>query len=61
MHIQALWPRVEQAQVFFHLTDPTNGAFKDTFYKHSLLGMDHLVVARLQLSVNVNVLYVEAC
>jgi hypothetical protein len=61
MHIQALWPRVEQAQVFFHLTDPTNGAFKDAFYKHSLLGMDHLVVARLQLSVNVNVLYVEAC
>ena len=61
MHIQALWPRVEQAQVFFHLTDPTNGAFKDAFYKHSLLGVDHLVIAGLKLSVYVNVLYVEAC
>ena len=61
MHIQALRPRVKQAQVFFHLADPTNGAFKDAFYEHSLLWVDHLVIARLQLPVNVNVLYVEAC
>lgn len=61
MHIQALGPRVIKTQVFFHLADPTNGAFKYSFYEHSLLGVDHLVIAGLQLSVYVDVLDVEAC
>ena len=59
MLLQTLWPRVIQAQIFFHLTDPTNGALKNAFYEHSLLWVDHLVIALLKLFVNVCVLYVE--
>jgi hypothetical protein len=47
MDVQTFGPRVVQAQVFLHLAYSTNGTLKNALDEHTLLGVDHLVVAGL--------------
>jgi hypothetical protein len=61
MNVETLGSRVIQTQVFFHFANSANGALQDTLDKDTLLRVDHLVVATLELAVDVDVFDVQAC
>jgi hypothetical protein len=56
MNIHACWARVEEYQVFLNLADAAYSRFEDLLDIYTLLRMNHLVIAFLELSVDVNVL-----
>ena len=60
MDVEGLRARIEDDQVFLQLADTTNRRFKDFLNEDSLLRVHHLIVTLLELSVDVNVLNVEA-
>lgn len=60
MHINALGPRVKQNEVLLHFANSANGGLQHALYEDSLLGVHDLVVALLELAINVDVLDVEA-
>ena len=56
MHVETLRSWVEDNHVLLHFTDAAYRRFKDLLNEDSLLWMHHLVVAFLQLAVDVDVL-----
>ena len=60
MHINALGPRVKQNEVLLHFANAANGRLQHALNEDSLLGVHDLVVALLELAINVDVLDVEA-
>jgi len=61
VHVHGTWARIEEYKVFFDLTDTADGRLKDFLDVDALLGMDHLVIALLQLTIDLDVLYIQAC
>lgn len=51
---------VELSEVFFHVANPEDRALEDFFHKDALLGVHHLIVALLELTVNVDIFDVQA-
>ena len=59
MHINTLRPRIEQTQVFFQLADTHNRRLQHALDVDALLWVHDLVVACLELAVDVDVLDVQ--
>ena len=59
MNVYAVSTRIEGYQVLFKLANTANSAFKSLFDKDALLRMNNLVVALLQISVNIDVFDVQ--
>lgn len=60
VHINALRPRVKQNEVLLHFANAANGGLQHALNEDSLLGVHDLVVALLELAINVDVLDVKA-
>ena len=60
MNVNGLWSRVEQTKVFLHLANAADCRLQHSFDENSLLRVYDLVVALLELAINVDVLDVEA-
>ena len=59
MHVHGGGPRVEKDQVFLDFADTDDGRLEDALDINALLRVHHLIVAFLELSVDVDVFYVE--
>ena len=57
--VHARRSRVEEHQIFLHLTYAANCGLQHSLYVNAFLGMDHLVVAFFQFPVDVDILHVE--
>ena len=60
MNIDRLLSGVPENHVFLDLADPEDSRLKHLFYEYALLWVHHLIVTLLQLSVDINILYVQA-
>ena len=61
MDVDALGSGVEETEVLLHLANAGDCGLEHSLDKETLLGVHDLVVAVLQLAVDVDVLNVETC
>jgi hypothetical protein len=55
MYINRSRSIIEENQILLELTDSENGALEHFLDENALLGMDHLVIALFQFTVDVDV------
>ena len=60
VHVHAGRSGVEEYQILLDLTDPANGGLQDLLNVDAFLWVHHLVVAFLELTVDINVFHVQA-
>ena len=60
MDVDTVWSGVVSNKILLKLADSTNCALENFLDKDSLLRMDHLIIALLELSVDLNILDVQA-
>jgi hypothetical protein len=61
VHVDAVAARVERYEVLLKLANAANRTLQRLFDEDPFLGVNYLIVALFQISVNVNVLDVETC
>ena len=59
MDIHGVGAGVEEHEVLLNLADAANGRLEDLLDEYALLWVHHLVIALLELSIDLNVLHIE--
>ena len=59
MDVNTTWSCVESHKILLELTDSANGALQDLLDEHSLLWMNHLIIALFEFSKNLDIFNVE--